>query len=79
MKNKHFIENYKKLPRAKKERSVKRDLIIEKCGITQTIFYNWYSGITEVPERFVMVIDDILETDIKEIKEVGNETTTRTQ
>jgi len=60
MKNQKFINYYKTLPRAKKERSKKRDLIISECGVTKSIFYNWYSGITNIPEAFFSKISKIL-------------------
>jgi hypothetical protein len=27
-----------------------RDQIIDKCGITQAVFYNWLNGVTAVPK-----------------------------
>jgi hypothetical protein len=62
MKNLIFIEVYKKLPRTDKIRTKTRNEIIKRCGITQSIFYNWYSGITAIPSEFHTIISEILGT-----------------
>lgn len=72
MKNSVFIQVYKTLPRANKERSKKRDEIIKKCGITLSIFYNWKSGITPIPAEYQETISEILNIPVSKLFNENN-------
>ncbi len=67
MKNKIFLKTYNRLPRANKTYAKIRDLIIKKCEITQSIFYNWQQGITEIPEHHKPTISEIMNKPISEL------------
>lgn len=60
MKNKVFIERYKRLPRANKAYAKIRDAIIVQTGVTISIFYNWQQGITEIPDHHKPTIAQII-------------------
>ncbi len=60
MKNKKFIEVYKSLARANKVRKLTRLRIIEECGITRAIFYNWVAGVSAIDDHSKPIIARIL-------------------
>ena len=45
--NKLFKEWYDGLPKNKGIEM--RNKVIENCGISRAVFYNWYSGLTSIP------------------------------
>lgn len=55
--NKQLQEWYSSLPRNQFQRI--REEIIEQCGITRAIFYNWLQGITPIPKHQYPIINQI--------------------
>lgn len=41
-----------------------RDKIIEECGISRAVFYNWYRGISPIPKLAQREIERIAEKEI---------------
>lgn len=41
-----------------------RDKIIEDCGISRAVFYNWYGGISPIPKLAQREIERIAEKEI---------------
>lgn len=60
--NKQLQEWYSSLPRNQFQRI--REEIIEQCGITRAIFYNWLQGITPIPCHLYAVINQIASKEI---------------
>ena len=67
MRNEGFSYRYKRLPRAAKYRSRKRNEIIEKCGITQGIFYRLYQGFVTIPDHHKETIATILSCNVQDL------------
>ena len=77
MKNKQFRDVYLNLPRANNEHITIRKDIEKYCNISTSVFYNWSSGITEVPHWAKPIISKILNIPQSElfptqIKEITN-------
>jgi len=60
MKNHVFVQRYKLLPRADRKYAKIRDMIISKCQVTKSIFYNWQQGITKIPDHYENQIAEIM-------------------
>ena len=67
MKNKNFRDAYMNLPRANNEHVKIRKEIETKCNVSSSVFYNWNTGVTEVPLLAKLVISQILKIDISEL------------
>lgn len=60
--NKLFKEWYDGLP---KDKYIEvRNKVIENCGISRAVFYNWYSGVTPIPKLAQREIERIAEKEI---------------
>jgi len=60
MKNETFTVEYKNLPHSEKQHIAIRAQIIERCKISQSVFYNWICGTTSVPHWAKPRISEIM-------------------
>lgn len=56
MKNQKFSDAYMNLTRKNKYHLKVRNEIINECRISSTVFYNWVSGVTNVPFFFQDIV-----------------------
>ncbi len=71
--NKNLKKHYLSLPRVNNNHLKIRDEIIEACGITQPIFYNWLKGLTPVPKLAQKEIAIILGESVDKLFPIINE------